>query len=510
MSVASLDWVAHHARTRPDAIALRSLDDGERRCWAELEARVARLAYALRHELDLRPGDRVAVLSDGNIRVLEAQFACIRAELTLVPLNFRLTEAELVEMCRAVGIARIIADAIWADTAAAVADELTLPEPILWGSDASHFERMAQGTKAMPERADMAGEQLALILFTSGSTGTPKAATTTLEALMWQAFNQADGSRVAEEAAHVFTPLPLFHAGGLNSLTNPVLFFGGTATISARFNAAAAAGYIGDPANGVTHIALVPLMYEMIAATDAFRSGDFSSLRTAILAGGRLTRSLQDAWQAKGVTFSPQYGATETGPSVTALPASMQDKARAGSCGIKVMHVHIRLVGADGQDVPPGEPGEIWLRGPAITRGYLNRAHDLDFTDGWFCTGDVARMDPDGCYYIIDRIKDMYKSGGENVSPAEVELVLAGHDDVAEVAVIGVRHEKWGEVGLAIVCPRGARTPTLDALHAYCAGRLARFKYPHRLEIVDSMPRNVTGKIAKDELRSRFGGTRTA
>lgn len=505
-----VDWVAHHARVRPDAIALRGLDDGEVRTWAGLDCRVSRLAYGLRHHLGLGPGDRLALLSNGDVRVMETQFACIRAGVTFVPLNFRLTAVELIGNCRAVGTTAMISDPVWHATAAQVTSALGQPAPTLWGGSDSAFERLASGDDALPPRSDMRAEDVALILFTSGSTGAPKAAACTLEAMAWQAFNQAEASRAAETGAHVFTPLPLFHAGGLNSLTNPILYFGGTATISARFEPSAAARYVGDPANGVTHIALVPLMYDLIAKMPDFATADFSCLSTAILAGGRLTEALQTTWATKGVQFSPQYGGTETGPSVTALPPAMQDRARAGSCGTAVLHVEIRLVDENGNDVPVGQAGEIWLKGPAITPGYIGRDPALDFVDGWFRTGDVARMDADGCYYLVDRVKDMYKSGGENVAPAEVEQVLAEHSGVAEVAVIGVAHEKWGEVGLAIVAPNGDEAPTLDELRALCDGRLARYKHPYRLELIDQLPRNVTGKIAKDELRARFGGTVTA
>lgn len=510
MTFTPADWVAHHARVRADAVALRALDGGETRSWAALDERVGRLAHGLRHQLGLAPGDRLALLSDGDIRVLETQFACIRAGVTFVPLNFRLTPSELIEMCRMVGTTAMISDPVWHETARRVTDALGQPAPLLWGSEDAPFERLAGGADRLPPRTDMRTDDIALILFTSGSTGAPKAATCTLEAMAWQAFNQAEASRAAEAGAHVFTPLPLFHAGGLNSLTNPILYFGGTVTVGARFDPVAAARFVGDPANGVTHLALVPLMYELIAATPEFADADFSRLHTAILAGGRLTEGLQSAWAAKGVRFSPQYGGTETGPSVTALPPSMQDQARAGSCGMRVLHVEIRLVDEHGADVPTGQAGEIWLKGPAVTRGYIGRDAALDFTDGWFRTGDVARMDADGCYFLVDRIKDMYKSGGENVAPAEVEQVLAEHPGVAEVAVIGVRHAKWGEVGLAVVAPNGGAAPTLDQLRTLCDGRLARYKHPYRLELIDRLPRNVTGKIAKDELRARFGGTVTA
>jgi fatty-acyl-CoA synthase len=510
MTFTPVDWVVHHAQVRPNSIALRSLDTGETRSWAALEDRVARLAHGLRHELGLQPGDRLALLSDGDIRVLETQFACIRAGVRFVPLNFRLTPTELIDMCRMVGTTAMISDPVWHHMARQVTEALNQSYPLLWGDPDAAFERLANGGGHLSARPDMRADDVAMILFTSGSTGAPKAASCTLEAMTWQAFNQAEAARTAEAGAHVFTPLPLFHAGGLNSLTNPVLYFGGTATVSARFDPASAARYIGDPGNGVTHIALVPLMYELIAATPEFAAGDYSRLHTAILAGGRLTESLQSTWAAKGVHFAPQYGGTETGPSVTHLPSRMQEQARAGSCGKRVLHVDIRLVDERGADVPTGQAGEIWLRGPAITRGYIGRDPALDFTDGWFRTGDVARVDADGCYFLVDRIKDMYKSGGENVAPAEVEQVLAEHPGVAEVAVIGVAHPKWGEVGLAIVAPNRGAVPTLDQLRTLCDGRLARYKHPYRLELIDRMPRNVTGKIAKDELRTRFGGTLTA
>lgn len=504
------DWVAYHARTRPDDVALRLLETGETRSWKDLEARVARLAHAFRHRLGLAPGARVALLSDGDIRVVEVQFACIRAGLVFVPLNFRLTTGELIGVCRQVETAIIVGDRVWQEASEEIAAALGQRAPLFWGADGDEYEALIQSSDPMPARTDMAATDIVHILFTSGSTAAPKAATGTLGALVWQAFNQAEASRVAEQGAHVLTPLPLFHAGGLNSLTNPILFFGGCVTIGARFDPEAVGRYLGDPAHGVTHIALVPLMYSLIAASPSFPSGDFSSLKVAILAGGRLTGDLQSTWAAKNVAFSPQYGGTETGPSVTALAPARQDKARAGSCGTAVMHVEVKLAGEDGEDVPVGTPGEIWIRGPAITRGYLGRERTLDYSGDWFRTGDVARIDDEGFYYIVDRKKDMYKSGGENVSPAEVEEVLCDHPDVVEVAVIGVAHEKWGETGLAVLVARDGSAPGLDELRAHCEGRLARYKQPHRLEIVDQLPRNVTGKVSKEELRARFGGTVTA
>ncbi len=510
MSSFVVDWVAYHARTRPGDTALRMLETGEARTWAELEHRVSRLAAAFRTSLGLKPGDRVALLSDGDIRVMEMQFACIRAGLVFVPLNFRLTSSELVDICQRAQTVLLVSDRVWEKQSLEISARLGQRGPVFWGQKDDEFETLIASADPMPARDDMRSDEIVHILFTSGSTAAPKAAMGTLGALQWQSFNQAEASRAAEKDAHVLTPLPLFHAGGLNSLTNPILFFGGCVTIAARFDPEAVSRYMGDPANGVTHIVLVPLMYSLVASAPSFAGGDFSSLKVAIIAGGRLTPELQAAWDVKGMKFSCQYGGTETGPSITALPPDRQDKASAGSCGTAVMHVEVRLVGDQGTDVPVGIPGEVWVRGPAITVGYAGRERDLDFTGAWFRTGDIARMDDEGFYYIVDRKKDMYKSGGENVAPAEVEEILLEHPNVREVAVIGIAHEKWGETGLAVIVPATSTPPDLEELRRHCEGRLARYKQPSRLEIVDQLPRNVTGKISKDELRARFGGTVTA
>ena len=326
----------------------------------------------------------------------------------------------------------------------------------------------------------------------------------TQSTLVWQALNQVQMSRVAEEGAHVFTPAPVFHAGGLNSLSNPVLFFGGQVSIASRFEPEAVVKYIGDRANKVTHLAFGTVMYRFMSETAAFAQADFGGIRLALVAGAPVSEALHASYHAKGVNFSVQYGATETGPTVTALSPQAIDKLKAGSCGQAVMHVQVRLVN-DGEDAAEGEPGEIWVKGPAITAGYWKRDVASVFTDGWFRTGDVGRRDAEGYYYIVDRIKDMYKSGGENVSSVEVETVLLTDPAVAECAVIGVPDAKWGEVGLAVVRPQDGQTITLEALQAACDGRLARYKHPKHLEIVDSFPRNVTGKISKADLRKQFG-----
>jgi fatty-acyl-CoA synthase len=503
------DWVAHHARTRPTTIALRRVDTGESRTWLELERRVGSIAHAFSEEFGLGRGDCLAVISSGDVRSFELQFACMRIGAVFAPLNFRLALPELVNQCLILKPRLIITDADWEDVAKTIASQVGIKELLSWGTGpGSEFDTLACSAHALQERRGMNSEEVTLVLFTSGTTGVPKGATTTLGAMVWQAINQIEFARVAEEGAHVLSPLPLFHAGGLHSLCNPILFFGGQVSICDRFDPAACVTFAGNPANRVTHMSLVPIMYQMMADVPEFEHADFSSMRAALVAGGRVSERLRDQYAEKGVNFSSQYGATETGPTVTALNPLRVDKLLKGSCGQKVLSVDLRLVNSDGDDVKVDEPGEIWVRGPAVTKRYLNRDPALDFWQGWFRSGDIATVDDEGFLYLVGRAKEMYKSGGENVYPFEVESILSDHPDIAEVSVIGVPDEKWGEVGLAVAVPKAGRTLTLESIRRHCEGRIARYKHPHALEILEVLPRGPMNKIAKDALRLRFGGRR--
>lgn len=502
------DWVAHYAMTRPDALALRHHDTGETRTWAEFDARVGQLAHALRHKLGLAPGDRIANLSDGDIRHFELMYACARAGLVWVPLNFRLTAAELAGLTRELSPRLMLTDRVWRDVAADVVARLGIPAMLDWEAGGA-LDALLDPALRIDAHDGMDPDAPWMVLFTSGTTGRPKAAIVTQSGIVWQAFNQLQYCAVADPGSHVFAPLPLFHAGGLNALSNPILYFGGTVTVSARFDPAATAAFIGDPANGVTHITLVPLMFQMIADTAEFETADLSHTRGLVAGGARCSQKLIDAYAAKGGRFTPQYGGTETGPTIASMNPDRLDKILAGSCGQKSLHVQVRLVDEEGNDVAAGEPGEVWVKGPAVIPGYYGKDAVIERPGGWLKTGDVAWRDEEGFYYIVDRVKDMYKSGGENVFPAEVEQVLMLNPAIAEVAVIGVADDKWGEVGLAIAVAAEGHKLTLEDLRAGCEGKLARYKQPHRLTIVDALPRNVTGKISKPELRARYQGSKS-
>ena len=304
----------------------------------------------------------------------------------------------------------------------------------------------------------------------------------------------------------LLTVLPLFHTGGLNCYTNPVLHAGGTVLIMRAFDPGLALALISDPSRGINVFFGVPSIYQFMSQHPAFATSDFSRLVIGGVGGAPMPVPLLKLWEERGVALQQGYGMTETSPAVLTLDRE-DARRKAGSSGKPVLHTEVRIVRPDGSDAAIGELGELWVRGPNVTPGYWNRpdADQSSFTDGWLHTGDATRVDEEGFYYIVDRWKDMYISGGENVYPAEVENVLHQIAAVAEAAVIGVPNEQWGEIGMAIVAVKPGQDFTEIEIHAHCAANLARFKCPRLIQFVDALPRNATGKIHKPTLRNKFG-----
>jgi fatty-acyl-CoA synthase len=501
----SRDWVASNAVLYGDAPALEDVETGTVRSWRQLDDRVGRVAGVLRGRFGVGRGDRVVVLAEGDPRIFELMFACMRLGAIMVPLNWRLSDEELATLCHDVEPTVVVHDGVWQATAVAMADKTGVTGLAGWRCTDTpcDFDRAAD--LAVPVRGDDSRQHPsdpAMILHTSGTTGVPKGAITTAATMAWQTLNTAQEGLLTGPGVKQLNPLPLFHAGGLTTLAAPMLRTGGCVATARRFDPDQAMAYLCRPGSGVTHMTLPPVMYQLLAETSAFASADLSQLRWTQVAGGVPARSLLDVWGAKGVVLQQAYGGTEHGPAVTTMPRHAV-AARPTSCGRAVPFTAVRLAGADGSAVDVGGVGEIWISGPSVTPGYWGRAPGGDFEDGWFRTGDAAYCDEDGYYYLVDRLKDMYKSGGENVYPAEVERLVAEHPDVVEVAVVAVADDRWGEVGRAFVVLAPGRTLDMEGLRSWCEGRIARYKLPKSLVIVDGpLPRNVTGKVQKSELRS--------
>ena len=500
------DWPRHHAGRDPGGLAMVDHASGRRLDWRTLDARIDGLAAGLAARHGAGWGDRVAVLARNSTDVFEIQFACWRLGAIFVPLNWRLTAAELTGLSADCTPRVLIHGPGFAEAARAATEGQGTALLALDPGRPCAYEALAAGS-ARPERlARPTHEDVAAILYTSGTTGQPKGVLITHGMVFWNAANLGLPSEIDRRSVHL-TVLPLFHTAGLNAYGNVVAMAGGTNVVLPGFDAAEVLAALGDPDLGVTHTYLVPSGYQFLAEDPYFATADLGRLRIAGTGGSPCARALLETWAARGVALQQGYGMTETSPTVMLLDtARVADKL--GSAGVPALHTEVRLVGEDGAEiVGAGVTGELQVRGTNVTPGYWNapEATAAAFREGgWFATGDAATRDADGFYTIVDRWKDMFISGGENVSPAEVEDALLRHPAVAEAAVVGVPHARWGEVGQAVLVLRRGETASPDDIRAHCRTCLAGFKVPAHIRFVDDLPRTGSGKVRKHVLRSEF------
>jgi fatty-acyl-CoA synthase len=495
-----VDWLGKWAGYRPQKLALR--DHAREREWTygEANSRAQVLARHLRDGLGVSRGDRVAVLAQNCAETVFLFFACVKLGAILVPLNFRLTARELDQLladCEPrvlfVGEAEIaVADALTAGPDSARPLPLGEVTPLLAGPAGT----VAPGawTADRPGRLDDA----VMILYTAGTTGLPKGAIISHRMLLWNAVNTSLRLELTGRD-HTQSYAPFFHTGGWHVLLTPFLHNGASTTLLERFDADLIVDLM--QREETTLLFGVPTMMRMLSETDGFAAADFATCRYAIVGGAPMPLPLIDVWHRKGVLIRQGYGLTEVGPNCFSLDETLA-VSKAGSIGLPNFYVAARVVDPDGRDCPDGEPGELWLRSEVVTPGYWGKPAETRavMSDGWFRTGDVVRRDPDGFYYVVDRKKNMFISGGENVYPAEVEHVLVKHPAVKEAAVIGVPDQRWGEVGLAFLVPHpGHIAPDAEALRAFCLDKLARYKIPKHVRILPALPLNQAGKI--DRLR---------
>jgi fatty-acyl-CoA synthase len=507
MTIKVYDWIAAHANINPEKVVIEDLFSSRIFTYGEFSERIGRMADHLKSNCAIGVGDRVAVLSYNNPEMLELQFACTRLGAIFVPLNFRLAVPELEYIVSDCSAKVLVADVGFEETARSVAKTADVAHIIITNSDGSDSDYERAGAAATPhyDQADLTLEDTSAIMYTSGTTGRPKGCLISHSMALFNAINLMVPAQITTESVQ-YTFMPLFHTGGLNVFTMPVLHAGGKVILTREFVPGEVLGIIGDPAKGVTHFIGVPAMLLFMMQHPDFESTDFSRVVSGFVGGAPVPVPTLKAWLKVGADIQQGYGMTETGPSCLAL--RIEDATRKiGSTGKPVTHVEVKVVDEDGEIVPTGTMGELWVRGPSITRGYWNKpdSNKKDFTDGWLHTGDAARVDDEGFYYIVDRTKDMYISGGENVYPAEVEDVLYQINGIVEAAVIGIADEKWGETGRAIVVIAEGANVTEESIIAHCKTRLAGFKLPKSVAFTDVIPRNATGKVLKTQLRKLFG-----
>ena len=499
------DWPAHHAARRPDAVALRCIDTGESRTWRELDERVGQLAGALR-ALGVATGHRVGLLADNDVRTFELMLACMRAETVFTPLNWRLERPELAAVLDDAGPSVLFTDEAHAERASELAAPRGVPV-VCWSGASAAYEGLL-ASAAPIEGGLLDPDALTQITYTSGTSGTPKGVTSANRTLVFHALNLATSSRMAEPDGHHLNVIPLFWGGGLNVFSAPMLYWGGTVTTTRQFDEAQTLRLLDDPDMAVTHISGVPEMYQRMAALPEFSRATFPTVRIVFTGGWRPdTPALHARWRERGVFLQLGYGSSETGPQLTVQQREEVALVENRSSGTVLPFSRLRLVDPDGTDVAAGEIGEIWAAGPTITPGYWGRERDEVFTGEWLRTADLGRFSESGDLHIVDRLQEIIRSGGTNVYPAEIEQVLIDHPSVHEVAVIAVPDERFGQVGLAVVVPVDGAAPTLEELTDFCEGRLARYKRPRHVVLVDALPRNASDKVERHVLRARYAAS---
>ncbi|MBL8675299.1 MAG: long-chain fatty acid--CoA ligase [Rhodospirillales bacterium] len=501
------DWAAHHAGRRPHSPAIHDLHTGRRLTYAQLDQRARRLAAALR-AMGAGRGERVAILSPNGPEFFELQFACGKSGAIMLPLNWRLTVPELEYILGDSSPKVLIHDSAFAPQARELKARCGIAHLLEVDIDRadSAYERALLAAEDRSAAAALSHDDVAMVMYTSGTTGHPKGAIITHGMNFWNCVNLGIPASISP-ATRQLVILPLFHTGGLNCYANPVLHAGGAILIMRAFDPGQALDHVSDPALGITHFFGVPAPYQFMMQHPKFQGADLSRLRIAGVGGAPCALAILEGWAARGVPLVQGWGMTETSPAGTMLDAA--DAVRkVGSAGKALMHTAIRIVDDQGADVPKGAIGELWTKGPHITPGYWNNpdATAKAFADGWLRTGDAAREDDEGFVFIVDRWKDMYISGGENVYPAEVENVLFQLPQIADAAIIGIPNERWGEVGKAVIVAKAGEALTEGEVIAHCLERLAKFKVPQSVEFVDALPRNATGKVLKRELRLRYVG----
>jgi fatty-acyl-CoA synthase len=500
------DWLSRWAMYTPEKTAVVDEATGRRLSYRDFNRRADAMAHTLRQRFGIQKGDRIAVLAYNSSDILELFFACGKLGAILVPINFRLVAREVQYILENSEAKMVFFGPEFAELIKGLLPEVNVDYVVPFAADpllTSYEELIAGAGDAVPTPAEITLDDALLILYTSGTTGSPKGAILTHGTITWNAINTQVGWNLTQDDITI-THTPFFHTGGFNVLTTPLIHRGGTIIVMKQFDAAQSLQII--ERERCTVIFAVPTMFQMMLENPAFDASDLSSVRFFITGGAPCPVPLIEAYDKRGLTFKQGYGLTEAGPNCFTLDA--RDAVRkAGSVGFPNMHLDVRVVDDHGQDVPDGTAGELLIRGPHVCKGYWKNpdATASAIKDGWLHTGDVVVRDTEGYFYIVDRKKDMFISGGENVYPAELEKILAGHPAILEAAVIGIPDAKWGEVGRAIVALRPGHAMTQAEVVAFLADKLAKYKLPKSVVFVSELPRNSTGKVTKPALRDLYG-----
>ncbi|MGR3763489.1 class I adenylate-forming enzyme family protein [Rossellomorea sp. NS-SX7] len=482
------DWLQKRSIISPDRVALVNGSSNEMITYRSLDARAAKWAYYMK-EKGIQKGDRIVVISKNHPVCFELLFACSKIGAVFVPLNWRLSSSEI--------------DSLIGDCT---------PELVFFQSEFGHLvngrqkgykpEKIEETANAVYGGTELASQTSLskddpwVMVYTGGTTGKSKGVVLSYKSINANALNTVISWNLTEEDSTI-TYLPTFHTGGLNALSLPILMIGGKVVTADRFQPLQAIDMLNH--HGCTIVLLVPTMYHGLMEEKEFKHASFPKMKVFLSGGAPCPGKVYDVFKSKGLQFKEGYGLTEAGPNNFYIDPGRMKK---GCIGKSMMLNEVKVVDDNGQRVKPGDVGELLLGGDHLFKGYWQMPEETAaaLKDGWLHTGDLARVDHEGDYYIVGRKKDMIISGGENIYPQEIEHWLCEHPSISECAVVGLPHEKWGEVVTAYVTLRDGRSISGTEAKAYCLEKFGAFKIPKHYHVIDEIPKTDVGKVNKKAL----------
>ncbi len=500
------DWLAKWAYYTPNKLFLREYNRNLEWSFIQFNERTNALANYLTTEIGVQEGDGIAVYSKNRAEYVQLFLACIKCGAVLVPLNFRLTPRELDVLIKDADPKIFFYEEEYSEQIKELQSINKIPIQNKIETITSFLIDEVTETEFTPARI-FTNDDLVMILYTAGTTGLSKGVMINHQMLFWNAINT--GLRLdLNSQDHTQSYAPFFHTGGWNVLFTPFLLHGGSHTLLQNFDAELILRLMEK--EHTTILFGVPTMLQMMSELEYFKKVNLSSVRYAIVGGAPMPIPLINTWHQKGVYIRQGYGLTEVGPNCFSLH---QDDAikKKGSIGFPNFYVEPKIVSENGKECGNNEVGELWLKSPVVTPGYWRKEKETAeaITDEFFHTGDLVMRDDDGYFFVVDRKKNMYISGGENVYPAEIEKFLYTNDHIKEVAVIGVPDERWGEVGKAFIVLNDETFLEENTILDFCKGKLAKYKIPKYVQFIEALPRTDAGKINKKELLKIHQQTKT-
>jgi fatty-acyl-CoA synthase len=496
MPTNNFDWLQKWSKYTPNRLFLREYDRNIDWTYSDFNHRANNFAQHLIENHSIKKGDRIVIYSKNHSEYVLILLACVKIGAIMVPLNYRLTPRELDGLIKDADPTLFIYESEFHENIEEI--EVLSNKIKLTIESISHYLIDPLKDISINIKNKISEEDIVMILYTAGTTGLPKGAKINHRMLLWNSINTSLRLDLTS-ADHTQSYAPFFHTGGWNVLFTPFLHHGASHTLLSKFDPDLILQLMEK--EKTTLFFGVPTMLQMMADSPYFDKVDLSSVRYAIVGGAPMPIPLINIWHQKGVFIRQGYGLTEVGPNCFSLHHDDAIRKK-GSIGFPNYYIETKIVNDVGIECQSNEVGELWLKSPVVTPGYWNKPKETKaaITNGWFHTGDMVKADEEDYVYVVDRKKNMYISGGENVYPAEVESFIVTQPKVKEVAIIGVTDDRWGEVGHAFIVKKdNSKLTDIDIIN-YCNNQLAKYKIPKYVSFLKELPRNEAGKINRMDL----------